>query len=117
MEAALEIPAANSSEEPPRIAQFNFSGFWFFGDIRFSINGTLINTLYQIITQPKAGKSNSKLEKHFGIRVQTALRTLSHSKKIAQVKLEKKFLYVNADPSIGDHQIRKHMDRSSRHSL
>ena len=91
------------------IAQFDSNGFWYFGDIGFSVHGTLINTLCQIITQSEAGKSNSELEKHCRVRVQTALQTLLRSKKIARVKLEKKYLYVNADPSISDRQIRKRM--------
>lgn len=94
----------------PEIAQFDISGFWYFGDIGFSIHGTLINTLYQIITQSEAGKSNSELENHCRVRVQTTLQTLLRSKKIARVKLAKKCLYVNADPSINDRQIRKRME-------
>jgi hypothetical protein len=91
----------------PGIAQFDFNGFWHFGNIGFSVHGTLIDTLHQAITQSAAGKSNSELEKHCRVKVQTALRTLLCSKKIVRVKLEKKYLYVNADPSASDRQIRK----------
>jgi hypothetical protein len=94
----------------PGIAQFDFNGFWHFGDVRFSVHGTLIDSLHQAIIQSVAGKSNSELEKHYGVKVQTALRTLLRFKKIARVKLEKKNLYVNADPSTSDHQIRKRIE-------
>lgn len=92
------------------IAQFDSNGFWYFGNIGFSAHGTLIETLHQTITQSVAGKSNSELERHCGVKVQTALRTLLRSKKIVRVKLEKKYLYVNANPSISDHQIRKRIE-------
>ncbi len=76
----------------------------------FPVHGTLIDTLHQAITQSATGKSNSELEKHCGVKVQTALRTLLCSKKIVRVKLEKKYLYVNADPSTSDRQIRKRIE-------
>lgn len=94
----------------PGIAQFDSNGFWYFGDVGFSVHGTLINTVHQTITQSVAGKSNSGLEKHCRVKVQAALRTLLHSKKIVRVKLERKYLYVHADPSISDHQIRKRIE-------
>ena len=95
------------------IAQFDSNGFWYFGDIGFSIHGTLIDTLHKAITQSAAGKSNSELEKHCGVKVQAALRTLLHSKKIARVGLEKRYLYVNINPSVGDRQIRKRIEARS----
>jgi hypothetical protein len=91
----------------PEIVQFDCNGFWYFGDVGFSIHGTLIDTLHQAITESEAGKSNSELEKHCGVKVQAALRTLLRSKKITRVKLEKKYIYVNANSSTRDHQIRK----------
>jgi hypothetical protein len=97
----------------PGIAQFDSNGFWYFGDVGFSVHGTLIDTVLQTITQSVSGKSNSELEKHCRVKVQAALRTLLHSKKIARVKLEKKYLYVHANPSIGDRQIRKHIEITS----
>lgn len=100
----------------PGIAQFDSNGFWYFGDIGFSVHGTLIDTLHQAITQSAAGKSNSELEKHCGAKVQAALRTLLHSKRIARVKLEKRYLYVNVNPNAGDHQIRKRIEAISYES-
>jgi hypothetical protein len=91
----------------PGIAQFDSNGFWYFGDIGFSIHGTLIETVYQTIAQSIAGKANSELEKHCRVKVQVALRTLLRSKKIARVKLEKKYLYVHVNSSTSDRQIRE----------
>ena len=97
----------------PGIAKFDFNGFWYFGDVGFSVHGTLIDTVYQVITQSVTGKSNSELEKHCRVKVQAALWTLLHSKKIARVKLEKKYLYVHVDPSTSDRQIRKSIEVTS----
>jgi hypothetical protein len=92
----------------PEIAQFDSNVLWYFGDIGFSIHGTLIDTLYQTIIQSKAGKSTFELEKHCGIKVQSALRTLLHSKKIARARLGMKYIYV--DVNVGERQIRNRME-------
>lgn len=94
----------------PGIVQFDSNGFWYLEDVGFSVHGTLIDTVHQTITQSVAGKSNSELEKHCRVTVQAALRTLLQSKKIVRVRLNKKYLYVHADPSISDRQIRKRID-------
>lgn len=94
----------------PGIAQFDSNGFWYFGDVGFSIYGTLIDIVHQTITQSVAGKFNYELEKHCKVKVQAALRALLRSKKIARVRLEKKYLYVHADPSTGDRQIRNRIE-------
>lgn len=94
----------------PEIAQFDSNGFWYFEDIGFSIHGTLINTLHHAITQSATGKSSSELEKHCGTKIQAALRTLLNSKRIARVRLEKKYLYVNVNSSADDRQIRKRIE-------
>lgn len=94
----------------PRIAQFDSNGFWYFGDVGFSIQGTLIDTVLQAITESVAGKFNSELEKYCRVKVQAALRILLHSKKIARVELKKKYLYVHADPSTSDRQIRMRIE-------
>ena len=101
----------------PEIAQFDPNGFWYFGGIGFSIHGTLINTLHQIITQSAAGKSSSELEKHCRARVQMALRTLWQSRKISRVKPGNRQLYVSSDPAVSDLQIQKRMEVGPRQRL
>lgn len=101
----------------PEIAQFDSNGFWHFGEIGFSIHGTLIDTLHHVINQSASGKSNSELEKHCRARVQAALRTLLQSRRIVRVKPMKRHLYVSADPAIRDHQIGKRTEVGPRKRL
>jgi hypothetical protein len=101
----------------PEIAQFDDDGFWHYGDIGFSSQGTLINTLAHVISISESGKTNSELEKHFRLRVQESLRTLQVSKKIERRKIESRHLYVNSNPDIGDCQIKKRMKVGSRKPL
>lgn len=86
----------------PGMAQFDCNGFWYFGEIGFSIHGTLIDTLHHIIKESANGKFNLELEKDCRVKVQGALRTLLCSKKITRVKQGKKYLYVNLELVIGN---------------
>ncbi len=97
------------------MAQFDFNGFWYFENVGFSIYGTLVDIVHYAINQSEAGKSNSELERHCKVKVQAALRTLLNSKKIARVKLERKYLYVNVDPNISDRQIKKRIEERCVH--
>lgn len=101
----------------PEIVEFDANGFWYFGDVGFSIHGTLINTLHQVITTSKSGKSNSELERYCRTRVQDALRTLLQSKRIARVKPGNRNLYVSADLALCDRQIRKRLEVGPRQRL
>jgi len=101
----------------PELVEFDTNGFWYFGDIGFSIHGTLINTLHQAIESSQTGKSNSELKRYCRTRVQDALRTLLQTKKIARAKPENRYLYVSADPAVSDLQIRKRLETGPRQRL
>lgn len=101
----------------PEIAQFDPNGFWYFGEIGFSIHGTLINTLHQIIIASESGKSTRELGQYCKIQIQGALRALLQTQKIARVKPSKPHLYVSADPVVGDKQIKKRAEVGPRQRL
>ncbi len=101
----------------PEMIEFDSNGFWYFGDIGFSVHGTLINTLHHVITTSESGKSNSELERYCRTRVQDALRNLLQSERIARIKPENRYLYVSADPSVSDRQIRKRTEVGPRQRL
>ncbi len=101
----------------PDIAQFDENGFWYYGDIGFSVRGTLIDTLAYVIKISKSGQTNSELEKYFRMRIQESLRTLLKSNKIARKKIDNHNLYVNPDPSKGQQQIEKRQKVGNRKKL
>lgn len=101
----------------PEIAQFDDDGFWYFGDIGFSLHGTLMNTLTHIITMSEAGKTNSELEKHFRTRVQNSLQNLLKPKKIERATKTKPCLYVSPDPTVSELQIQRRKQVRSRKQL
>lgn len=101
----------------PGIAQFDQDGFWYFGDIGFSVHGTLIDTLSHVIKMSESGKTSSELEKYFRTRVQNSLQNLLKAKKIATVKPANRHLYVSPDPAVSDRQIKRRTEVGSRKQL
>ena len=101
----------------PEIAQFDSSGFWYCGDIGFSLQGTLVNTLDHVITMSESGKTNSELERHFRTRVQNALRTLLNADKIARTKPANRYIYVSSDPIVSDRQVQRRAEVGDRKRL
>jgi len=101
----------------PEIAQFDPNGFWYYGDIGFSSQGTLVSTLAHVIAGSESGKTNSELEAHFRTRVQDALRTLLNTHKIVRTRPADRYLYVSSDPDISDRQIKKRMKVGGRKRL
>jgi hypothetical protein len=101
----------------PEIVQFDPNGFWYHGDIGFSSQGTLVNTLAYFITMSESGKTNTELEVHFRIRVQNALRTLLNTAKIARIKPTGRHIYVNPDPIVSARQIEQRMKIGNRRRL
>jgi hypothetical protein len=101
----------------PEIVQFDPNGFWYFAEIGFSIHGTLINTLHQIIVASESGKSTCELGQYCRIQIQGALRTLLQTQKIARVKPSKPHLYVSADPVVSDQQIKRRAEVGPRQRL
>ena len=101
----------------PDIAQFDKDGFWRFGDIGFSIYGTLMNTLAHLITMSESGKTNTELEKQCRTRVQNSLQKLLKPNKIAIAVQAKPCLYVNPDPAVSDRQIKRRTAIGNRRRL
>ncbi len=101
----------------PEIVQFDSDGFCHFGEIGFSVHGTLVNTLTHVITASESGKTNSELETYCRTRVQDALRTLLNTKKIARTKPVKRHLYVSSDPTVSKRQIEKRTKVGDRKRL
>ena len=101
----------------PEIAQFDTEGFWYFGDIGFSIHGTLMNTLTHVITVSESGKTSSELEKHVRTRVQNSLQQLLKKNKIAKAKQSKPCLYVSSEPLVIAQQVKKRTSIGGRKKL
>ena len=85
--------------------QFNEEGFWFYGDICFSSQGTLSNTIKYLVCRSEAGMTASELERHVHCPVQNALLELTRTILLDREKLDGVYVYVHTDPRKRNAQI------------
>lgn len=93
----------------PNIPKFDANGFWFSGDIGFSIHGTLKNTLIHTVNSAEAGHTHEELESMCRVRVHNVLLELVHLNKITRELLseDKIYLYLSSDNRLRCRQLEK----------
>jgi len=79
------------------IAHFDESGLWSYRDIRFSRQGTLLNTAASLVTQAPAGYLVDELEAVVQVAVKDALRQLVQARRLARREWEGRYLYCALD--------------------
>jgi hypothetical protein len=89
------------------IARFDSDGIWFYDDIGFSQNGSLINTVTYLVDNADGGKFHSDLQRQLRIRVHNVLLDLVRSKQIKRTKFEGQFLYLSSDKARSTKQIKQ----------
>jgi len=89
------------------IARFDSGGIWFYGDIGFSQNGSLKNTVNYLVHNCDSGKFHSDLERQLRVRVHNVLLDLVKSKQIKRVKFEGQYLYLSTATSRSTEQIKQ----------
>lgn len=80
-----------------RTAQFNDNGLWEYQGIRFSLYGSLKNTVRQFVTDSQAGYSAEELDKLLSVRVYNTLLDLVSEKQIERDFYERKYIYFSVD--------------------
>ncbi len=86
------------------MADFDLDGIWFFNDIGFSQNGSLKNTLIEIVNTCAAGKFHFELENQLRVRVQNTLLNLVKLNEIDKAKFEGKYLYLSIEQDMRKRQ-------------
>jgi len=89
------------------IARFDSDGIWFYGDIGFSQNGSLKNTVTYLVDNCDGGKFHLALEKQLRVRVHNVLLDLVKSKRIKRIKFEGQYLYLSTDQARSTKQIQQ----------
>lgn len=82
-----------------RLIQFDDSGLWSIGDVRFSKHGTLAATLERIVTSSPAGHSASELENIVRVGVRETLLRLVNKGRIGRLRITRSYLYTSKSAS------------------
>lgn len=80
-----------------RIAQYDEWGLWFHEDIRFSRNGTLLNTAEALVNKAAAGYQVPELEAVVGVAAKDALRQLVQAGRVFRGEWQGRYLYCALD--------------------
>ena len=75
------------------IAQYDALGLWSYGDIHFSVHGTLLNTAAELVTRAPAGYFTDELEAVVQVAAKDALRQLVQRDRLYRREWEDRYLY------------------------
>jgi hypothetical protein len=92
-------------------ALFDRFGLYSRGDIHFSCDGTLGDTVKRLVRESQAGWTQRELQELLRVRVQVLLLEAVRQKEIAREAVGGFYLYVHIDPDIGKRQLHRRRER------
>ena len=92
-------------------ALFDRFGLYSLGNIHFSRDGTLGDTLKRLVCESEAGWTQRELQELLRTRVQVLLLRAVRQEAIRRETMSGLFLYVHIDPAIGDIQLQRRRER------
>ena len=87
------------------IPRFDEAGLWAHGDTLFSKYGTLRATIVRIVGEAPGGKTHEELQAQLRLRVHDTLLDLVRDHRLDRVDLDRVYLYVSADKTVGKEQV------------
>jgi hypothetical protein len=88
-----------------RIPRFDQAGLWVHEEALFSKDGTLRATIVRLVGEAPAGKTHEELQAHLRLRVHDTLLDLVRDHRIGRADLDRFYLYVSADKTVGKGQV------------
>lgn len=92
-------------------ARFDRFGLYSQGDIHFSRDGSLGDTVKRLIRESEAGWTHRELQDLLCVRVQVPLLEAVRHDDIQREKVGGFYLYLHADPTVGEHQLQRRRQR------
>ncbi len=90
--------------EPSRYDRF---GIWSAGDVHFSMDGGLGETVRRLVDETQAGATHGELAERLGVRVHNTLLTLLRRGEIERKRLVQLYVYLHRDAAIGKQQVQR----------
>ena len=87
------------------IAAFNQDGFWHYGEIGFSIHGSLKDILVHLVNTSDTGCTHSELEQLQKCRAHNALRELVKDEKLQRKNIDGVYVYTTVDSEKAKRQL------------
>jgi len=90
--------------EPSR---YDRLGLWSLGDVHFSVDGSLTDTVRRLVFEMQAGATHRELHERLRVRVHNTLLTLLRRGEIERERLAQLYVYLHRDAVIRAGQIRR----------
>lgn len=81
-------------------ARFDRHGLWSFGDIHFSLDGSLRKTVRRLIEQAEAGATHQELHQRLRVRVHNTLLDLLRNAELERERMAQVYVYLHIDPHV-----------------
>ncbi len=82
------------------LARYDRFGLWSVGDIHFSIDGSLRNTVRRLVAQAEAGATHQELQARLLVRVHNTLLDLLHKREVERERLQQVYVYFDVDAGV-----------------
>ena len=90
--------------EPSR---YDRCGLWSWGDIHFSVEGSLRKTVRRLVYEFDRGATQRELQAHLRVRVHDTLLALIHDGEVERERLAQVYVYLHIDPAIRHAQLQR----------
>ena len=90
--------------EPSR---YDRLGLWSAGDVHFSMDGGLGQTVRRLVDEMEAGATHRELAERLGVRVHNTLLTLLRRGEIERERLAQLYVYLHRDAAIRKEQVQR----------
>lgn len=91
-------------------SQYDRFGLWSWGDIHFSVDGSLRKTVRRLVQELKAGATHRELQERLKVRVHNTLLDLLRHREVGRERLGPVYVYLHIDPQIRDAQRQHRQD-------
>ncbi len=88
-----------------RIPRFDEAGLWAHGEALFSKDGTLRATIVRMVGEAPAGKTHEEFQAQLRLRAHDTLLDLARDHRIGRADLDRFYLYISADKTVGKEQV------------
>ena len=96
------------------LARYDRFGLWSVGDIYFSIDGNLRNTVRRLLVQAEAGATHQELQARLLVRVHNTLLDLLRKREVERERLQQVYVYFDVDAGVRAAQRQRRQERLSR---
>ena len=86
-------------------SRYDRLGLWSVGDVHFSVDGSLGQTVRRLVYEMEAGATHRELAERVRVRVYSTLLTLLHRGEIERERLARLYVYLHRDAAIREAQI------------